>query len=58
MSQPPRPRLAGGFFLIAAIIIGALWGVTTQHVLLGLEIGAAAGAMMALAVWAYDRRVG
>lgn len=51
-----RPRLAGGFFLIAAILIGAVWGVATDHVAVGLEMGTAAGAAMAIAVWLVDRR--
>lgn len=51
-----RTPLAGGFFLIAAILIGAVWGVATDHVAVGLEMGTAAGLVMAIAVWLVDRR--
>lgn len=51
-----RPRLAGGFFLIAAILAGSVWGAVTGHLILGIGIGLASGVAMSLAVWWLDRR--
>ena len=47
--------MAGGFFLMAAILIGAVWGVSVGNPVKGLVIGTAIGIGIALAVWLIDR---
>ena len=55
MAAKPTP-LAGGFFWMAAILIGAVWGVVAGNPMKGILIGTGAGAAMAVAVWLIDRR--
>jgi hypothetical protein len=47
--------MAGGFFWMAAILIGAVWGVSAGNPMKGILIGTAVGALAALAVWLIDR---
>ena len=47
--------MAGGFFLMAAILIGAVWGVSIGNPVKGLVIGTAIGIGIAVAVWMIDR---
>ena len=47
--------MAGGFFLMAAILIGAVWGVSIGNPVKGLLIGTAIGIAIAVAVWLIDR---
>lgn len=47
--------MAGGFFLMAAILIGAVWGVAIGNPVKGLLIGTAIGIGLAIAVWLIDR---
>ena len=51
----PNP-MAGGFFWIAAILIGAVWGVAAGNPMKGILIGTGVGAAVAAAVWLIDRR--
>ena len=46
---------SGGFFLMAAILIGAVWGVAIGNPVKGLLIGTAIGIGIAVAVWLIDR---
>ena len=50
----PTP-MAGGFFLMAAILIGAVWGVSIGNPVKGLLIGTTIGIGIAVAVWLIDR---
>ena len=47
---------AGGFFLMAAILIGFVVGVATGDAMRGVIIGTAAGIAIAVALWLVDRR--
>jgi hypothetical protein len=49
--------MAGGFFWMAAILIGAVWGVAAGNPMKGILIGTGAGAAVAAAVWLVDRRM-
>lgn len=50
----PLPR-AGGFFLMAAILIGTVWGVAEGNPMKGVLIGTGLGALIATALWLFDR---
>lgn len=50
----PTP-MAGGFFLMAAILIGAVWGVAAGNPMKGILIGTGVGGLIAVAVWLVDR---
>ena len=54
--MPNRSPLAGGFFLIVAIFAGFAVGVLKGQATIGVLVGTAVGAALALAVWALDRR--
>jgi hypothetical protein len=47
--------MAGGFFLMAAILCGAVWGISIGNPAKGLMTGTAIGIAIALAVWLIDR---
>ena len=50
----PSP-MAGGFFWMAAILIGAVWGVAAGNPMKGILLGTGVGGLIALAVWLVDR---
>lgn len=58
MSQPSpnRPPRAAGSILALAIIAGALIGASVGQSSLGLVIGTAIGAGIAILFWLVDRR--
>jgi len=47
---------AGGFFLIAPIVAGFLYGLTTGEAMAWTFIGLTVGLALALIVWLVDRR--
>lgn len=49
---------SGGFFLMAAILIGFGWGVAGGNPMKGVLIGTGAGIIIALAIWIFDRSRG
>jgi hypothetical protein len=51
-----RVRQAGGFILAASILAGTVGGVVVGQSSIGFLVGVAAGALLALLVWAIDRR--
>ena len=51
-----REPKAGGFWWMAAIVLGAAWGIAVGNPMKGVLAGTAAGAAIALAVWLLDRR--
>jgi hypothetical protein len=50
-----RTPMAGGFFLTAAIIGGAVWGISIGNPMKGLLIGTSIGIAIAVIVWLLDR---
>ena len=46
---------AGGIFIFLGLIIGAVYGINVGQPMLWLLRGFAAGALLALLVWAIDR---
>lgn len=52
-TQNPR---AGGFFLMAAILLGFVVGLATNDAMRGVVIGTAIGIAIAIALWIVDRR--
>lgn len=55
MAAKPTP-MAGGFFWMAAILVGAVWGVAAGNPMKGILIGTGVGAATAAVVWLMDRR--
>ena len=51
-----RPRAAGGFLLVAAILAGFAFGVTKGDPLGWSLVGLAVGIGAAIGVWLWDRR--
>lgn len=47
--------MAGGFFWMAAILIGAVWGTVAGNPMKGILIGTGLGGAIAAAVWLLDR---
>ena len=47
--------MAGGFFLMAAIIGGAVWGIVIGNPMKGLLVGTCIGIAAAVLVWLVDR---
>jgi energy-converting hydrogenase Eha subunit B len=50
-----RTPMAGGFFLMAAIVGGAVWGIMIGNPMKGLLIGTGVGIAAAVLVWLVDR---
>ena len=50
-----RKPMAGGFFWMAGILIGAVWGIVSGNPMKGILIGTAAGAAIAAGIWLLDR---
>ena len=48
--------MAGGFPLIAGILIGAIWGVSIGNPMKGILIGTGLGIAIALLIWLVDSR--
>ena len=57
MRQTERMRdpKAGGFFLMAAIMLGFVAGLFTGDAMRGVVIGTAIGIVIAVAIWLLDR---
>ncbi len=47
--------MAGGFFLMAAIIGGGVWGIAIGNPMKGLLVGTGLGIAAAVLVWLVDR---
>jgi hypothetical protein len=50
-----RTPMAGGFFLMAAIIGGGVWGIAIGNPMKGLLVGTGLGIAAAVLVWLVDR---
>jgi len=47
---------AGGFFIVIAILAGAVWGISAGNPMKGVLAGTAIGVAIAVAIWLLDRR--
>ena len=47
--------MAGGFFLVAPIVVGFFWGVADGRAMLGALVGLAVGLVLALGLYLVDR---
>jgi hypothetical protein len=47
--------MAGGFFWMTAILVGAVWGALAGNAMKGILLGTGLGALIAVAVWLIDR---
>lgn len=57
-SKPKTPSLAGGIFIAAGMLIGAMIGIYIGQPSAGMVIGLATGAGLAAIVWLFDRKRG
>ena len=48
-------KQSGGFFIMAAILIGFVWGIFAGDALKGVVIGSAVGVAIAVLIWISDR---
>ena len=55
MQRTPK---AGGFFLVAPILLGFVIGLATGDAMRGVLIGTAIGIVLAVGLWLVDRRAG
>lgn len=53
-----RPRLGGGIFLFAGLLIGAIAGVALNEPSIGMITGFATGGLLAILIWLFDRKNG
>ncbi len=51
-----RAPIAGGFFLVAPILIGFFLGIATGDAMRGVLIGTGIGLALVLGMWLVDRR--
>ena len=51
-----RNSRAGGIFIVAGILLGFVWGLSSGNPMTGIVIGTCAGIALAVAVWLVDRR--
>ncbi len=57
-SNPQSPRLAGGFFMAAGMLSGAIIGLVYRQGPLGMVLGLGLGTVVALIIWLIDRKRG
>ena len=57
-SNPQSPRLAGGFFIAAGMLGGAIIGLVYRQPSLGMVLGLGLGTVVALIIWLIDRKRG
>ena len=55
MTDPDSPR-AGGSLVALCVIAGAVIGVAFRQTSIGILVGAAVGAALAIWVWRHDRK--
>jgi len=53
-----RPARGGGVLLALAILVGAVVGLYSRQPMIGLVAGLAAGLVLMLMLWLFDRRRG
>lgn len=55
---PARPRLGGGVFLFAGLLVGAIAGVALNEPSIGMITGFGTGGLIAILIWLFDRKSG
>lgn len=58
MGAQMEEKKSGGFFLMAAILIGFGWGMAGGDAMKGVLVGTATGVAIALLIWLLDRERG
>lgn len=51
-----RDPIAGGFFLVAPILVGFFAGIATGDAMRGVLIGTGLGLLLVVGLWLFDRR--
>ena len=54
-NSPKKPSMAGGFFMAAGLLIGAITGVAIGQPSAGMITGLVIGGAIALGIWFLDR---
>jgi hypothetical protein len=54
--QLPGKGMAGGFFIAAGLVIGAIIGIIYDQPSIGMVAGFGVGLITAIAIWLLDRR--
>jgi hypothetical protein len=57
-TENSQPRLAGGIFIALGLLIGAIAGIALDQPSAGMVTGFGIGAVVALAIWLFDRKRG
>lgn len=55
---PARPRLGGGIFVFAGLLLGSIAGVALNEPSLGMIMGFGIGGLLAILIWLFDRKSG
>ena len=51
-----KQPIAGGIFIPLGLLAGIVIGISTGQISLGMVLGFAAGVVLAIAIWLFDRR--
>lgn len=54
--RPPGSAKAGGFFIVAGLVVGVILGIVYQQPSIGMIGGFASGVVAATILWLFDRR--
>jgi hypothetical protein len=54
--RQPGAAKAGGFFIVAGLVVGVILGIVYRQPSIGMIGGFTAGAVAAIVLWLFDRR--